>query len=100
MEIKQNFKEDFKMEETRNDVEIEINNEEDFVEETVEEKSRLSKCKSFVRRHAKKIGTAGLFLAVGCIGYALGNRNSGESSFETESGLISTDEDEPEKETE
>lgn len=87
------------MEETRNDVEIEINNEEDFVE-TVEEKSRFSKCKSFVKRHAKKIGTAGLFLAVGCIGYALGNRNSGESIFETESGLISTDEDEPEKETE
>lgn len=82
------------MEETRNDVEIEINNEEDFVE-TVEEKSRFSKCKSFVKRHAKKIGTAGLFLAVGCIGYALGNRNSGESSFETESG-ISTDEDETE----
>ena len=86
------------MEETRNDVEIEINNEEDFVE-TVEEKSRFSKCKSFVKKRAKKIGTAGLFLAVGCIGYALGNRNSGESSFETESG-ISTDEDEPEKETE
>lgn len=84
------------MEETRNDVEI--NNEEDFIE-TFEE-SRFSKCKSFVKRHAKKIGTAGLFLAVGCIGYALGNRNSGESSFETESGLISTDEDEPEKETE
>ena len=82
------------MEETRNDVEIEINNEEDFVE-TFEEKSRFSKCKSFVKRHAKKIGTAGLFLAVGCIGYALGNRNSGESSFETESG-ISTDEDETE----
>lgn len=82
------------MEETRNDVEIEINNEEDFVE-TVEEKSRFSKCKSFVKRHAKKIGTACLFLAVGCIGYALGNRNSGESSFETESG-ISTDEDETE----
>ena len=58
------------MEETRNDVEIEINNEEDFME-TVEEKSRFSKCKSFVKRHAKKIGTAGLFLAVGCIGYAL-----------------------------
>ena len=37
------------MEETRNDVEIEINNEEDFVE-TVEEKSRFSKCKSFVKR--------------------------------------------------
>lgn len=86
------------MEETRNDVEIEINNEEDFIE-TFEE-SRFSKCKSFVKKHAKKIGTAGLFLAVGCIGYALGNRNSGESSFETESGLISTDEDEPEKETE
>lgn len=85
------------MEETRNDVEIEINNEEDFIE-TFEE-SRFSKCKSFVKKHAKKIGTAGLFLAVGCIGYALGNRNSGESSFETESG-ISTDEDEPEKETE
>ena len=87
------------MEETRNDVEIEINNEEDFVE-TVEEKSRFSKCKSFVKRHAMKIGTAGLFLAVGCIGYALGNRKICESSFETESGLISTDEDEPEKETE
>lgn len=82
------------MEETRNDVEIEINNEEDFIE-TFEE-SRFSKCKSFVKKHAKKIGTAGLFLAVGCIGYALGNRNSGESSFETESGLISTDEEETE----
>ena len=43
------------MEETRNDVEIEINNEEDFVE-TVEEKSRFSKCKSFVKRH--EIGRA------------------------------------------
>lgn len=87
------------MEETRNDVEIEINNEEDFVE-TVEEKSRFSKCKSFVKKHAKKIGTAGLFLAVGCIGYALGNRNSGESSFKINPDSISTDEDEPEKETE
>lgn len=85
------------MEETiRNDVEID--NVEDFVE-TVEE-SRFSKCKSFVKKHAKKIGTAGLFLAVGCIGYALGNRNSDENRFDSDSDMVFTEDDEPEKETE